>query len=83
MLCGFLAQAAIDNPTMFGHRAAQIGTRTQTVAQNILFASCKTRKTAKQKKLLEELILFTNVVEDFLSGILTQAYSSLNMSLSM
>jgi len=29
MVCGFLAQAAIDNPTMFGHRAAQIGTRTQ------------------------------------------------------
>ena len=79
MLCGFLAQAAMDNPTMVGHRAAQIGSRTEQVAKNIIFASCKTRKTAKQKKLLDGLITFSNKIESFLQG-LAFIYNCLTIS---
>ena len=68
LLCGYLAEAAVNNPTMMGHRAEQISNRVENMTTNLICACCKTRKQSKQTKLLGHMQLFNERMESFLSA---------------
>ena len=68
LLCGYLAEAALNNPTMMGHRAEQISNRVENMTKNLICACCKTRKQSKQTKLLNHMQLFNERMEIFLAA---------------
>ena len=68
LLCGYLAEAAVNNPTMMGHRAEQISNRVENMTTNLICACCKTRKPSKQRKLLGYMQFFNERMESFLSA---------------
>ena len=68
LLCGYLAEAAVNNPTMMGHRAEQISNRVENMTTNLICACCKTRKPSKQRKLLGHMQFFNERMESFLSA---------------
>ena len=63
-----LAEAAIDRPSVLGHRALSLADNVESMTKHILNASTKTRKVSKQNKLLVSLMSLTEKTEDFLEG---------------